>query len=65
MAIKTGIAVRRVDFSDPQDGKGPCDRKATTTKAHVQRIKNEGHDVQPNLDFMEAMLSNGALRAQK
>lgn len=26
MANKTGIAVRRVDFSDPQGGKGPCDR---------------------------------------
>ena len=35
MARKTGIAVQRVDFSDPQGGKGACNRKAATIKAHV------------------------------
>ena len=65
MVIKTGLAVRRVDFSDPQDGKGPCDRKAATIKAHVQSFINEGHDVQPNLDFMEAMLSNGGIEGTR
>ena len=43
---KTGVSVRRVDFSDPQGGKGACDRKAATIKAHVRRQVNEGHDVQ-------------------
>jgi len=61
MAIKTGIAVRRVDFSDPQGGKRPCDRKAATIKAHVRRFINEGHDIQTALDFKEAMLSNGGI----
>ena len=41
----TGIKVHRVDFSDPQGGKGPCERKAATIKAHVLRYINEGHDV--------------------
>ena len=30
MQKTTGINVRRVDFSDPQGGKGSCDRKAAT-----------------------------------
>jgi len=53
----TGIKVQRVDFSDPQGGKGPCDRKAATIKAHVLRYINEGHDVVTADDFKEAMLS--------
>ena len=65
MAIKTGIAVRRVDFSDPQGGKGPCDRKAATIKAHVRRFINEEHDVLTTLDFKEAMLSNGGIEGTR
>lgn len=61
MESKTGIAVRRVDFSDPQGGKGPCDRKAATVKAHVRRYINEGHDVLNANDFLNAMLSNGGI----
>ena len=37
MKAKTGITVQMVDFSDPQGGKGSCDRKAATLKAHVRR----------------------------
>lgn len=37
MEKETGIKVQRVDFNDPQGGKGPCDRKAATIKAHVRR----------------------------
>ena len=31
------MEVERVDLSDPQGGKGFCDRKAATIKAHVLR----------------------------
>jgi len=65
MATKTGIGVRRVDFSDPQGGKGSCDRKAATIKAHVRRFINEGHDVKTALDFKEAMLSNGGIEGTR
>lgn len=58
---KTGVSVRRVDFSDPQGGKGACDRKAATIKAHVRRHVNEGHDVQNAKDFKDAVLSSGGL----
>ena len=61
MAGKTGIAVVRVDFSDPQGGKGACDRKAATIKAHVRRYVNEGHDVETASQFKEAMLSSGGV----
>ena len=61
MKTKTGIAVQRVDFSDPQGGKGSCDRKAATVKAHVRRYINEGHDVLNANDFMNAILSNGGI----
>lgn len=61
MKTKTGVSVHRVDFSDPQGGKGACDRKAATIKAHVRRHINEGHNVQNAKDFRDAMLSNGGL----
>ena len=61
MKTKTGVRVRRVDFSDPQGGKGACGRKAASIKAHVRRHINKGHDVQIPKDFRDAKLSNGGL----
>ena len=61
MAGKTGIAVVRVDFSDPQGGKGACDRKAGTIRAHVRRYVNQGHDVETASQFKEAMLPGGGV----
>ena len=57
----TGIRVKRVDLSDPQECKGPCDRKAATIKSHVQRYISEGHDVVTAHDFKEAILSYGGI----
>ena len=62
MEKHTGINVRRVDFSDPQGGKGSCDRKAATIKAHVRRYINEGHDVLTATGLRDAILSNGGVR---
>ena len=62
MGAATGIHVKRVDFSDPQGGKGPCDRKAATIKAHVRRYINEGHDVLTGRDFKDAVLSYGGVK---
>ncbi|PFX23781.1 hypothetical protein AWC38_SpisGene11646 [Stylophora pistillata] len=58
----TGILNKRVDFSDPQGGKGPCDRKAATTKGHVRRYVNEGNDFPTPADFKDAILSRGGVR---
>ena len=58
MGAATGIHVERVDFSDPQGGKGPCDRRAASIKAHVRRYIN---DVLTAHDLKEAMLSHGGM----
>ena len=50
----------RVDFSDPQGGKGSCDRKAATIKNHIKAYVNSGKDVE-NADQMKTAIdsSNG------
>jgi hypothetical protein len=35
LAVKHNVCVR-MDFSDPQGGKGPCDRKAASIKNHMR-----------------------------
>ena len=62
MGAATGIHVKRVDFSDPQGDKGPCDRKAATIEAHVRRCINEGHNVLTARDFKDAVLSYGGVK---
>ena len=61
MQKTTGIIVRRVDFSDPQGGKGSCDRKAATIKAHVRRFVKEGHVLTAE-NFRDSILSNNGVR---
>jgi len=61
MQKTTGINVRRVDFSDPLGGKGSCDRKAATIKAHVRHFINEGHDVLTADDLRDAILFNNGV----
>jgi len=62
MKEATDIKVTRVDFSDPQGGKGPCDRRAGTIKAHLLRYINERHDVVYADDLKRAILSHGGVR---
>ena len=38
----TGISIKRYNFSEPQAGKGPCDRSSAHQKSHVNRFLNEG-----------------------
>ena len=39
LARKHKVAIR-IDFSDPQGGKGPCDRKAAVLKNHMRTDEN-------------------------
>lgn len=57
----TGIKVACLDFSDPQGGKGPCDRLAATCKSHIRVYINEGHDVTNAEDMKKALLSHGGV----
>ena len=50
-----------MDFSDPQGGKGACDRKAATIKAHIKVHLNEGHDVETASQMADAMHSSGGV----
>ena len=44
-SVAIGVAVIRNDFSDPQGGKGACDRQAATIKGDVGKCVNKGKDV--------------------
>lgn len=56
---RTGIYVQRLDFSDPQGGKGPWDRFAATMKNHVRAFIDEGNDVSTTAQFEKALMSHG------
>ena len=50
-----------VDFSDPHGGKGACDRKAATIKAHMKVHLNEGNDIENATEMVDAMRSSGGV----
>ena len=56
-----GVTVKRLDFSDPQAGKGACDRKAATIKAHMRIHLNEGNDIENAAQMVDAMRSSGGV----
>ena len=58
-----GIVIRRLDFSDPQGGKGPCDRKAATIKSHMRIYLNSGNDIETPYQIKDAILSSGGVDA--
>ena len=55
---RTKLDLCRIDFCDPQGGKGPCDRKAALIKTHVKQYINEGHSVATPSDLKKAIESN-------
>ena len=61
VAKRNGIKLERVDFSDPQGGKGACDRKAATIKSHMRVYLNSGHDVETATQLMAAIESSGGM----
>lgn len=58
----TGVNVKRLDFSDPQGGKGAADRLAATCKSHIRVYINEGNDVVTAKQFEDALLSQGGVK---
>lgn len=57
----TGVEISRLDFSDPQGGKGPADRLAATCKSHMRIYINEGHDVTTAEEMKTALTSHGGI----
>ena len=60
----TGISIKRYDFSEPQAGKGPCDRSFAHQKSHVNRFLNEGNDVISAEQVKKALESHGGVQSQ-
>ena len=61
LGAELGVVIKRLDFSDPQGGKGACDRKAATIKSHVHIHLNAGHDVETPAQMCEAIISSGGV----
>ncbi|KAK3712196.1 hypothetical protein QZH41_018426 [Actinostola sp. cb2023] len=56
-----GVSVKRMDFSDPQGGKGPCDRKAASIKAHMRVHLNEGNNIETAKQMVDAIQSSNGV----
>lgn len=54
-----GVSVKRLDFSDPQGGKGPCDRKAASLKSHMRVHLNQGFNIETSKEMVDAIQSSG------
>ena len=59
---RSGVSIRRYDFSDPQAGKDVCDRKIAPMKTRMKRFINEGHDIVCAADMKTALESYGGVR---
>lgn len=56
-----GVTVKRLHFSDPQAGKGACEKKAATIKAHMRVHLNEGNDIENAAQMVDTMRSSGGV----
>ena len=61
VGIEYGVKVQRMDFSDPQGGKGACDRKAATIKSHMRLFLNSGNDIETSVQMKRAIESSGGV----
>ena len=58
---ETGVAIREIDFCDPQGGKRVCDRKAATIKGQMRIYGNEGHNIEDATQMKTAIESSNRL----
>ena len=56
-----GVSVKRLDFSDPQGGKEPCDRKAASLKSHMRVYLNQGSNIETSREMGDAIQSSGGV----
>ncbi len=57
----TGIMIKRWDYSEPQSGKGPCDRAAAWIKHRVWDWVAENHPARTPEEFIDAANSYGGI----
>ena len=65
ISASTGVKIHRIDFSDPQGGKGAADRLAATCKSHVRIFINKGNDVTTAHQLKDALLSHGGIEGMR
>ena len=53
----SGVSVKRMDVSDPQGGKGTCDRKAAAIKSHMRVYLNQGSNIDTAKEMVDAIQS--------
>ena len=63
LGLHDDVSIKRLDFSDPQGGKGSCDRKAATIKSHMKIHFNSGNDIESPAQMKDAILSSGGVPA--
>ncbi|KAK3715613.1 hypothetical protein QZH41_000987 [Actinostola sp. cb2023] len=61
LGVNLDVTIKRLDFSDPQGGKGASDRKAATIKSHMRIHLNAGHDIETPAQMYDAVLSSGGV----
>ncbi len=59
----SGVTIRRWDYSEPQSGKGPCDRAAACIKRKVWNKVAENNPARTPAEFADAAASYGGTRA--
>jgi len=59
-----GLVIKRWDFSDPQSGKGPCDRVAAVVKRKVRLFVDENNKCTNGEEFLHEHLRTAGLKLQ-
>ena len=57
------MVIKRWDFSDPQSGKGPCDRVAAVVKRKVRLFVDENNKCTNGEEFLACASSYGEIKA--
>ena len=58
---RSGIEVKRYDFSEPQAGKDLCDRKIAPCKQRLRNYVSENHNIENARDIKEGLESPPAM----
>ena len=61
LGAELGVSIKRLDFSDPQGGKGGFDHKAASIKSHMHIYLNSGHDIETPEQMTDVIRSPGGV----
>ena len=61
LATKHAVNLVQFDFSDPQGGKGSCDRKAASLNNKIKVYLNSGHDIKTPEQMKQGIESSGGI----